>query len=178
MAGWNGKGGMPEFHGNLGEDPDEHPAQFERFCLASSKGGADQFPRRFQGSLAGSVEGWFKELAADIRTDWTRLCEAFLARLRSVRFQLECEEKFLTAKQQPEKCINAYSEKIRKLARLLNYTTIAEMQKVKNVRIKGLRADCYTPEFPAPQRDFEERVSMAEDQERRGRDRTGSGDRE
>lgn len=71
MMDWSSKAGMPVFHGNLGEDPDEHLAQFERFYLATSKGGADQFPRHFQGSLAGSAAGWYRELDPEFKNDWT-----------------------------------------------------------------------------------------------------------
>lgn len=50
MAGWSLApfgGGMPLFNGNFGESPDDHVTHFERYCLALSKEGPEQFPRRF-----------------------------------------------------------------------------------------------------------------------------------
>lgn len=83
--------------------------------------------------------------------------------------------KFYSVKQEPGECISAYLERVRRLARLLNYNVPAHAVNVKNVWIGGLRGDFYSPVMTTPVRNLEECIRMAEEQEGRCRARGNVG---
>lgn len=164
------------FNRHFGEDPDDHVMRFQRYCLVTSKGGPEQFPRRFQGLLAGCTEGWYNALDAKDRADWDRLSRAFLARFRSPRFRLECQEKLHSIRQLPDECLNAYSDRVRRLVRLFNMTNVVQMHEIKMIWLKGLCRDLFTVELIAEGQNFEECVWLAEDHESRNSNVTGNTD--
>lgn len=163
------------FEGNWGEDPDDHLSRFERFCFLSGTGGSEQFVRRFQGSLASTAEEWYRNLPAEQRNEWAPLTTVFLARFRSPTFRLDCSEKLHSVRQLATECVSAYSDSVRKLARMLGITQESQRRKVKDIWIRCLRPEFFSAELNEPDKDFEASVQLAVEQEHRMGGASGPG---
>lgn len=158
---------MPLFEGNWGESPDDHLQQFERYCLSNFKGGSNQFTVKFQGSLMASAKEWYHNLTPEQKVDWDALAQAFRDKFRSPNFKLECSEQLYAIRQYPRECVSAYSDRVRKLARLLDAAQGVHKRKTKQVWLRGLRPEFFMVEMNSHNRDFKACVQMALEQEYR-----------
>lgn len=89
---------------------------------------------------------------------------------------MECQEKLHSIILITNECVNAYSDWVKRLARLLNVTNVVQMHEVKLIWLKGLRRYLFLAELTTKGQKFEECVKMAEDQEGQNADRVGTDD--